>query len=389
MKIVPGRINTVSTNINHNYQQSVKEKAVAMLTGAKVEPAAPQPSKVTLNQSQQHPVRNPSNVSAEETGGFSGALQKMQQKSQENAELATEVEAEAPVEQTAATESVDRQNTTSESAAVEETPAADPLSSQYANLARKEKALRDKARAQELALQQREAAIKAREEALNPQAAQSANTQQAQDLTKYISKDELKSNLMHHIRELGIDNDKLAELMLNQNSTDPMVMSELKALKAELHAEKEERKRLYEEQQKNATEQQTNAYQAALKQLSSEAKSLVAGNPEAYESIQAADAYDDVVGLIEATWKEEERMMGVEEAAQLVEEQLINEALKFARLKKVQTRLQPKPSTTEAQAEVKQVQQSQPAKTLNNQMSTGRPLSARERAIAAFHNGKK
>ena len=86
--------------------------------------------------------------------------------------------------------------------------------------------------------------------------------------------------------------------------------------------------------EKNQVESQTSSYNAALKQIERDTQSLVSTDPETYEMIKSTGSVKDVVELIEATYKEEGRLMTVEEAAQEVEEYLADEAWKLAQTKK-------------------------------------------------------
>src|SRR5208282_349994 len=82
-----------------------------------------------------------------------------------------------------------------------EPKAEDPLSSQYALLARREKALRAKAQQQEQALKTREDALKAKEAEL---AAKDTDYQ-----SNYVSKQRLQDNTWDVLNEAQVSYDKL------------------------------------------------------------------------------------------------------------------------------------------------------------------------------------
>jgi phosphopentomutase len=115
-----------------------------------------------------------------------------------------------------------------------------------------------------------------------------------------------------------------------------------------------------------------------------EASSLVKNDPN-FEAIRASGkgAVKQVVQLIERTFDQDGILLTVEEAAQAVEDHLVEEATKLTRIGKIQQRLAANAKT--AQKPVQTTGQSpQASKTLTNTMSTARPLSARERALLAF-----
>lgn len=240
-----------------------------------------------------------------------------------------------------------------------------PLSSQYAILARKEKALRTNFQS-----------FKAEQEAFKAEKAafEAQKTSQPQG-DNY--KERLQQDPMGVLGELGFTPEQLANMILNPTKVDPYVQSEMNKLKEELKALKGEQ----EKTNKNNESQQTQQYQQAVAQIRLEAKNLVSQDP-AYETIKETNSVNDVVELIEETFKSDGVLLTVEEAAQEVENYLIEEAMKIAKIKKIQQRLQPAPK----QPELKQGQQ--PMKTLTNGISAARPLTARERAIAAFKNEK-
>jgi hypothetical protein len=132
---------------------------------------------------------------------------------------------------------------------------------------------------------------------------------------------------------------------------------------------------------------QQQGYDQAVKQIKADARQLVQSDPDAYEAIRAAGTVNDVVELIEQTFKEDGILMSTEDAANAVEEHLVEEAMKYARLKKTQARMRPTTATTTQQESVPGSKQ--PPKTLTNAAGAQRPMTSRERAIAAFHNKLK
>ena len=309
-------------------QQSARERAIAMLTG---------------NNSQQTPVQNPSSVAPEEMN---------HSKPQETGQ-SDKVDAQAPAE-------APKEATKSEEA---------PLSSQYAQLARKEKQLR----AQVNAVKAQEAAIRAREEAIK--------AKEVEYQSKYIPKDVIAKDPIKVLMDQGYTQDQITQMLLN--APDPAAQAQ-QAIVEELRAEIRALRDGQESAKKTFEESQTQSYQQAVNQIRNDAKQLVSSDP-VYETIAATGAVEDVVELITKTFEKDGIVLSVEEAAAAVEEYLVEEALKVARLKKIQQRLQPPAA---AQPPAKQQAAQTAGKTLTSTMGTSRPLSARERAILAFKGEK-
>lgn len=276
--------------------------------------------------------------------------------------------------------SVELEATQSEEVLAEETqeapkaPKEDPaLSRQFAQLARQEKALRARAQQQEKALAAKEAALTARE------AAASAKDQEYR--SGYLSRDQLKQDPLTALAEAGVSYEELTQQILTQQPKDPRVEATIGRLEAKIKALEE----ASETSQKTYTQQQQQAYDSAVKQISLDAKRLISSDP-AYETIKATGSVRDVVELITQTYEKDQVLLSVEEAAQQVEDYLVEEAMKITQIDKIQKRL----SQNRAAGQSQKVQspatqkQQQPMKTLTNATSSQRQLSAKERAILAF-----
>lgn len=293
---------------------------------------------------QDSPVQNPTQVAPEEMSAISRT-------SEESTPQKDITEAPAPKEP-----------------ASEATTKEEPLSSQYAQLARKEKAIRQarlELKAKEDSIAKREAEFAAKTVDKAPE---------GPSLKDRAAKDPL--GVMQE--QLGLTYEQLTELVLNQDPNQAAYKSEISALRAELQA-------IRDESQKVRQEDQQTQYKNAVAQIRDDVSALVKTD-EAYETIRETGSVDDVVELIEATFKEEGRVMSIDEAAQLVEDHLVEEAYKLTKLKKIQSRLTSLRASEAAPAKQQQVSQQQPAqaKTLTNSMATNRPLTAKERAILAF-----
>lgn len=250
-----------------------------------------------------------------------------------------------------------------------------PISSQYAILARKEKAYRAKVQAQEAAFKAKEQAIAAREAELK---AKDTDYQ-----TNYVPKQKLTEDTISTLLEAGITYDKITEMMLQQpQNQDPVLKAEISALKAQIAALRGET----EETKKSFAKGQEDAYKQAVNQIRLDVKSMVTVDPE-FEAIKATNSVDDVVELIEKTYAEEGILLSNEDAAKQVEEELVKRISKYAQLSKLQKKNPTQNTKASPQQPVQpetQAKQPQPAKTLTNNLGGARQLSVRERAILAF-----
>lgn len=255
------------------------------------------------------------------------------------------------------------QKDTNEAAPAEK--AAEPLSSQYAVLARKERALR-----------QREQQLRAREAAIKPAAAPE-EAKPAFDESLYVKRDRLTQDPFTVLNELGLSYDQLTELAMNAPKPEQLAMqNELRALREEMKALKGETQKSLETSQQQQNEQ-------ALGLMRNEAKKLIASDPSLEMARVTPGVEKEIVKLIEDTYYKDGEFLSVEEAAQMVEDYLSDEAIKYARVKKIQQKLQPKSEPVQKP----NGQPSQPQlKTLTNSVTGQRPLTMRERAILAFEN---
>lgn len=327
-----------TTNSPSN-QSATREKVIKMLET---------PSNQA--QAQEHPVTNPTRVSAEELSAISPGTSK--QASQSNTS-----DSASPTEPLAAKPEVKE----------------DPLTQQYALLARKEKAIRAKVLADKAAMEAKETALLAREEALK--------AKEADYSSNYISKDKLKTDPMSVLTEQGVSYDEITQAILNPRAPqDPRIIAEIERLKAEVKQSRE----FQEQARKQYEDQQKQSYNQALNQIYNEAKQLVNLDPS-YEAIKAHGQTREVVKLIEKVYQSTGNLLSVEEAAREVEEILVERAVKMASLNKVKSKMNQaisKPNETTQQPS--DTQQQPQMKTLTNSINASKRLSAKERAILAF-----
>lgn len=291
----------------------------------------------------------------------------------------------APKGQPTAQESVEMQEETSSTPTTTEAEVTAPkpidpeTAKRFAQLARESKALQAKREQQEAAFKQKEAEIAAREA--------KALELESRYKSGYISQEQLKQNALQALADAGVSYDELTQQILNQQPTDPRLMSQIQRQEETIRKLEEKLNQVdsrHEETQKQA-------YQNAVKQIRGDAQDLIEKDSGTFELIKATDSIDDVVEYIELQYQKTGRVISVQQAAEKVEEYLTNQIEKYASTKKIQERIQKaQASASEASkksqppaantAETK----SEGSKTLTNAMSTGRKLTAKERAILAF-----
>lgn len=221
-----------------------------------------------------------------------------------------------------------------------------PLSPQFAALAK-----------QRRALQVKEREIADREKAFQSQSSTQGGA---------IDAARLKSDPLGVLLEAGVTYEQLTEAVLaNQDG------SQIRALQAQIKA-------LEEGVDKKLTDRDTQAEQQVLAEMRREATQLIAEG-ETYELVRETRSLPHVMTLIEKTYRETGEVLDVREALRLVEDELFTDSLKLAQLKKVQAKLtppapEPPPPQTHRQM-----------RTLTNRDTAAVPMSARARALAAFN----
>lgn len=352
MKLVPvASRHAVGADIAPTNNNAAKDRAVNAFMSGK----APAPA-----QAQEMPVINPSAVSPEEMTAV---------KPKTSDEIPTTESSQVVTETQAPTE--------------EPTTPEDPIAAkQYAQLARQEKALRAKQLQQNQAFAKREAELKAREEALN--------AKDSQYNQGYISKDDFAKNPLKYLTEAGHTYDALTQQMLDHGALDPRVEAHISKLEAKIAQLEQSNEKAMQQRKEEAD----NSYKQAVAQIKRDVTKLV-DTDETYETIKATGSYDDVVELIEKTYQEDGVLLTNDEAAQMVEDYLIEEAMKITKIGKIKSKLnlgtKTETESNKQQTQKPKTEQQQDApkmKTLTNAVTASRPLSARERAIAKFKGEK-
>ncbi len=243
------------------------------------------------------------------------------------------------------------------------TPKEVTLSPQLTALARKEQALR-----------QKEQAFKAEKEAIEKERAEYAKLRELK--TKLDAKD------YSVLEEMGVDYNEYSNQLINKLNGETPESARIRDLEAKLSK--------LEETQKSTT---TKQYDATISQYKKEISSVVASNPE-FDTIKSLGAEEHVLQHILDTFNEDGDILTVDQAAKEIEEALLEEAEKMAKLKKIQAKLQSAPS---------QQKKTLPAprsglRTLSNSVSQATPstprnqfqhMSMRERIAAAVAKTQK
>lgn len=257
-------------------------------------------------------------------------------------------------------------------------PQEDVSQSQLAVLARKERAQRVKAQQEAQKFQSDRQAWEVEKQQLS---------QRLQELEQgYIPKSQLKQATFEALQSGELTYDEITQEVMNPiDRRSQLAISRLE----QRIAEQDKKLAAYDSK---VQESQTQQYQAAVKQIETDVRNLVRVDPS-YEMIQVTGSHRDVVELIEKTYQEDGYVMTVEEASQQVEDYLVEEASKLAKIQKIQKRVSPPaPAVKKADEPAKQTpsnQQTQPMKTLTNANSGSRKLTSRERAILAMRGELK
>jgi hypothetical protein len=228
--------------------------------------------------------------------------------------------------------------------------ATKPISPQFAALAK-----------QRRALQLKERELQEREKALGQKPATQADT---------IDIERLRSEPMRVLLESGVTYDQLTKAVLEQQGTFNPEIHELKQKLAALESGVEEKLQAREQQQ----------YDQAVSEMRREASQLAAEG-DRFEMIRTEGRVSDVVKLIEKVYETQGELLSVESAMEMVENQLMEDAIERAKVGKVWNKLSPEVPSY--------MQQKSGMRTLTNRDTAQAPLSAKQRAIAAFYGQLK
>lgn len=224
--------------------------------------------------------------------------------------------------------------------------ASQPLSPQFAELAKRRRAL-----------QLQERALKEREKALSSQPERSG-----------IDISRLKSEPLRVLQEAGVTYDQLTEHLLATQED-----AKVRALEAKLEA-------LEQGVEKKFVDRDTQAERQVLNEMRGEAERL-ASQGDSFELVRETRSIPDVMTLIERTYRETGEVLDVSEALGLVEEELFKDLNKLANVNKIRSQF-----VSQSQTAPQQQQGARP--TLRNRDTAPIAMSRRARALAAWNNNK-
>lgn len=345
MKVVPiANSNSAQASINPSEGRSVSAEKVAR---AKAAAAGSDPNQVeTFNNSSRSALASPRSIKMN--------TQKTPAPRDYIPEAATEV---AAVQNAAVSD-------TNESVPVviEETKPLDP------QIAASQK--------RERAVQVKEAAVAKREEAV-------AEKEKSGQTLEAAIQAEVESDPLGFLFKRGWDFAKLTEQV--KRSTEGMGPA-LTKVEAELRKEIKGLKETLETKDKAQAESEDAAYNQSLAQIQKDADKMIAAD-DAYQTIRETGSNKEVTKLIKRIFDQDGEILDVTEALALVEADLLEQGLKFAKISKIQKSLTPEQVQQTQTAQVS-AQNTRVMRTLTNRDSASSVPSARDRAIAAFHNKK-
>lgn len=209
----------------------------------------------------------------------------------------------------------------------------DFLAPKFAALTRKEKQVREQAKA----LKAREVELEAKMKDLEAKLA-AANPE------NYKAK--IKANPLTALKdEFGLTFEQLAELQLNEGN--PTVEMQLQRMREEIESktsgEVESLKRMLAAKEEAAAQKQ---YDEAVSAYKTGIQAAVEQNPDKYELINANGATDLVFDVADQYFQAHNRVPALDEVLDAVEAHLEDEAKKIFELKKFKTQTSPKPNPT-------------------------------------------
>ncbi len=226
--------------------------------------------------------------------------------------------------------------------------ATEPLSPQFAALAKQRRALQQERRAFEDSKKEH------------------AATSQGSDA---IPVSRLKSEPLKVLLESGVTYDQLTEAILADQGS-----SETNALKSRIDE-------LEKGIDKKLTDRDAQAEQQVLAEMRKEAEKIIVDNDD-FELVRETNSVPDVMRLIERTYRETGEVLDVSEALNLVEDELFKRNQKLVTLKKMQGLIN-KPAEQVPQ------QRTSGMRTLTNRDTASIPLSPKQRALMAFRGELK
>ena len=196
-----------------------------------------------------------------------------------------------------------------------------------------------------------------------------------------ISLTNLKKTPLKILFENGVTYDQLTEEILSLSDDNNPAVQRLEAKIKSLEEG-------FETRSKEQVAREEAAEARVKLEIKADAEAIVAEQADEYEMVRETKSLDQVVELIDRTLKKTGKILSVEKALQLVEDQLVEDHLPIAKIKKLQSRLTPElPKQTAKQTNYQN--NVRVMRTLTNKDGASVPSSARERAINAFYGRNK
>lgn len=184
----------------------------------------------------------------------------------------------------------------------------------------------------------------------------------------YISVADLQANPLK-IFDAGLTYERLTDAIVsNQNGFNP----DIQALKQEIKA-------LKEGVDKTFGDRDQQAEQAAFSEMGKEAERIIAMDGDQFEIVRETKSVPTVLALIKRVWTERGEILDVHDALTKVEDDLLQENIKRAQMKKVQSRI-----AQQASQELQPQPQQKQMRTLTARDGATAPLGRKARALAAF-----
>ena len=227
------------------------------------------------------------------------------------------------------------------------------FSKQFAALSRKEKALRER----EKSIQEMEARLKEAEGNQSPAKEPEPAELGIEEL--------IQSKPLEALQKAGFSVDDILQMIAGEGEIPEHIQKSRKeqALEAKIAELESKLDNRFEELEKNAVEKE---HAKVVDSFKDELKGFI-DSDEAYEFIRFNEAYDTVYEVIQEHYNETGKLLTEKEAADAVEEHLEEEAMKFTKLKKLQSKLGLK--SEEENSDLNEDRISTPSMTLDNDMT--------------------
>lgn len=187
------------------------------------------------------------------------------------------------------------------------------------------------------------------------------------------------------LQAAGYSYEDATQFVLNNNQITPDVM--YKKVDSKIENFIQEQKKLQEQQAEQHKLSQEKQMVQVVEDFKESIKETVTTNQEKYELINMNEAYEDVYELIDVYYKETGKVMKIEEAADLIEEELqerIEKSLSSKKLASKYTKAEVKEATEAAQKESKTLSNSLTVSTSSPYLPAKTEADRIQRALAAL-----